>query len=166
MSTPHTFADPARARRPFAVWALLVFLTLRIALDLRALISMHALIALGPAASSSYNLYLAAASLALFRAGVVSLALALVWRRHQVGLVIASILFLAELYSEVLRDMTGGVVQSAFGPPATGADEYARALGRYTMLIAPLLLVAWCSFVSSSRRYFRHALKQVAGADA
>ena len=158
MNTPYAFADTAGARRPFAIWALLVFLALRIALDLSALISMHALIASGPAASSSYNLYLAAASLALFRVGVVVLALALVWRRRQVGLVIASIQFLAELYSEVLRDITGGVVQSAFGPPATGGDEYARALGRYTMLIAPLMLVAWCSLVSSSRRYFRHAL--------
>src|SRR5688572_3738917 len=103
MNTPQAFADSVGAKRTFAIWALLIFLALRVALDARALYSMHTLIAAGPAASSSYNLYLAAASLALFRLGAVSLTLLLLWRRHRVGLVIAAILFLAELYFEVLR---------------------------------------------------------------
>jgi hypothetical protein len=158
MITPQPPADTAMAKRPIAVWALLVLLVLRLALDARALISVHALIAPGPTASNSYNLYLAAASLALFRFGAVSLALVLLWRRHQAGLVIAAMLFLAELYGGVLGDLTGAVVQSAFGPPESDGDAYARALGRYSMLLAPLALIAWCSLTSSCRRYFRHAL--------
>ena len=158
MVTPQPITDTAGARRPFAIWALLILLVLRLALDARALTSVHALIAPGATASDSYNLYLAAASLALFRFGTVSLALVLLWRHHLAGLVIAAILFLAELYFGVLGDLTGGVVQSHFGPPASESDAFARALGRYSVLVAPLVLVAWCSLTSSCRKYFRHAL--------
>lgn len=158
MNTPHAHSDTANATRSLAIWTLLIFLALRIAFDVRALLTMHALISEGPGASRLYDLYLSAASLALFRAGVVALAMTLLWRRHQAGLIIAAILFFAELYSAVLRDMTGGVVPSEFGPPATEGGAIARALGRYSMLIAPLVLLAWCSFASHSRRYFRHVL--------
>ena len=158
MNTPQALTDTASATRSFAIWALLAFLALRIVIDGRALLSMHAVIAQGPTASRLYNLYLSATSLALFRIGAVAVAMTLLWRRNQAGLIIAAILFVAELYSSILRDITGGVVQSAFGSPATEGDAIARALGRYSMLVAPLVLLAWCSFGSSSKRYFRHAL--------
>lgn len=72
-------------RVSFAIWALLVLVALRIAIDGRALLTIHAVISHGPAA-------------------------------------------------------------------------IARAVGRYSMLVAPLVLLAWPAIMPSSKKYFRHAL--------
>ena len=158
MHTPVVITDAPNARRPLAVWVLLLYLAVRITADLHSLIPGHALAAAGPAASRSYGLYLAAISLTIFRAATIVLVMFLVWRRHWVGLVIAAILVFSELYYDVLQLLTGGGALSAFGPPATEGDAIARAVGRYTIMIAPLALLAWCSLSAGSRRYFRHAL--------
>jgi len=158
MNAPEAITGTAIARRPLAIWALFAFLILRIAADAHSLLPARELVVAGPAASRSYNLYVALISLALFRFGTILLTLILLWRRHWVGLVIAALFFLAEAYSEVLRDLTGGMIGSAFGPPATEGDAIARAVGRYTMILAPLALLAWCSVGTKVRRYFQHAI--------
>ena len=146
------------AKRPVVVWVLLLFLVLRIALDLHSLIPGHLLVIAGPESSRAYNLYVALLSLTLFRVLTLVFVLFLIWRRHWAGLIIAATFFCAELYTEALRDVTGGVIDSIFGPPASRGDAIARTLGRYCALIAPIALVAWCSIRSTSRLYFRYAL--------
>ena len=158
MNTSHVTPETPLAKRPVVVWVLLLFLALRIAFDLHSLIPGHLLVIGGPEASRAHNLYVALLSLTLFRVLTLMFVLFLIWRRHWTGLIIAASLFCAELYTEALRDMTGGVFGSMFDPPASRGDAIARTLGRYSALIAPIALLAWCSIRSTSRRYFRHAL--------
>jgi len=155
MNTPVISAEAAIEKRPVAVWMLLLYLAFRIAADAHSLIPGHALAAAGPGASRSYGLYLAAVSLTLFRVGTIVLGLFLIWRRHRVGLAITAILVGSEVYYDMLRIFSGGGALSSFGPPATEGDAIARALGRYTMMVAPLALLAWCLLSASSRKYFR-----------
>ena len=158
MNTSRVTPEAPLAKRPVVVWVLMIFLALRIALDLHSLIPGHLLVIGGPESSRAYNLYVALLSLTLFRVLTLTFVLLLIWRRHWTGLIIAAIFFSAELYTEALRDMTGGVIGSMFGPPASQGDAIARTMGRYSVLIAPIALLAWCSIRSTSRRYFHYAL--------
>ena len=157
MNTSPVTPEAPLAKRPVVVWVLLLFLALRIALDLHSLIPSHLLVIGGPESSRAYNLYVALLSLTLFRVLTLMFVLILIWRRHWTGLIVAATFFCAELYTEALRDVTGGVIASMFGPPSSQGDAIARILGRYSALIAPIALLAWCSIRSTSRRYFRHA---------
>lgn len=154
MNSHPALTDSEGAGRSFAIWALLAFLAWQIAGDVRAIYSMHLVIIEGPTASRLYYIYLSAVSLAVLRIGSIALAMVLLWRRHQAGLVIAAILFLANLYTVVLRDMTGGAVPSAFGPPATEGDAIARAVGRYSVHVTQLVVLAWCAFAIRTKKYF------------
>ena len=137
---------------PIVVWLLLGFLTLRVLLDLRSLVSAHSLAAAGPLGSHNYGLYIAIIPLVLFRVGAVSLGGVLVWRRQRAGLAIAAMLFVAELYGTVLRDVTTGVLA------VYGGDDYndnvVRAIGHYSMLLIPLMLLVACLMTRRSREYF------------
>ncbi len=133
-------------------------MALRIFGDLHALPPEHAALGRAWPQSPAHGFYTATISLTLFRAGAVIFAAILLWRRHWAGLAIAGIVFCTELYSEGMRDWTGGSLSSIFGQPATDTDALARALGRYSMLVMPLALIAWASLHSKARSYFRHAI--------
>ena len=158
MDTTLVTSEAPLAKRPVAVWVLLCFLALRIALDLHSLIPAHLLVNGGPESTRGYNLYVALLSLTLFRAVTLMFVMFLIWRRNWTGVIIAATFFCAELYTEVLRGLTGGEILSMFGPPPSPEAAIARSMGKYSVLIAPLALLAWCSIRSTARQYFRHAL--------
>ncbi len=139
-------------RTPIVVWALLAFLALRVFLDLRSLVPAHSMAAAGPLGSRNYGIYIAIIPLVLFRVGAVVLGGLLVWRRQRTGLLIAAMLFVAELYGTVLRDFTTGVLAIYGGDDFN--DNVARAAGHYAMLLIPLLLLLACAMTRRAREFF------------
>jgi hypothetical protein len=137
---------------PIVVWMLLALLALRVFLDLRALLSAHSLAAAGPLGSRNYGLYIAIIPLVLFRLGVVVLSGILIWRRQWPGVVIAAVLFAAELYGTLLRDFTTGVLAIYGGEDFN--DNVMRATGHYTMLLLPILLLFACATTRRARGFF------------
>ncbi|HEV8441894.1 MAG TPA: hypothetical protein VGQ27_00390 [Steroidobacteraceae bacterium] len=139
-------------RIPIVVWALLAFLALRVFLDLRSLVPAHSMAAAGPLGSRNYGIYIAIVPLVLFRIGGDVVGSLLIWRRQRMGLVIAGILFVSELYGTVLRDITTGVL-AVYGGEDTD-DNIMRAIGHYSALLIPILFLIACTMTRRAREFF------------
>jgi len=139
-------------RIPIVVWALLAFLALRVFLDLRSLVPAHSMAAAGPLGSRNYGIYIAIIPLVLFRMGGDIVGSLLIWRQQRMGLVIAGILFVSELYGTVLRDLTTGVL-AIYGGEDTN-DNLMRAIGHYTALLIPIIFLIACMMTRRARDFF------------